>query len=149
MHPVIAEAVNASNLDRVSHGHREPCLTQAGSAEIVVSDRPTELLILEYSAMPLRTSEQYRASLQDSRRVFFRGQRVEDVTTHPVMSEAVAHASIDFDMAEQSEYRSLAVVGTEPTAYSRYYHLPTTSDDLFKRSALIEAGPARGAHWSS
>jgi aromatic ring hydroxylase len=94
--------------------------------------------------MPLRTAEQYRASLQDSRRVFFRGQRVDDITSHPIMSEAVSHASIDFDMAEQAEYRSLAVIGDGPTAYSRYYHLPATSDDLLKRSALIEAATREG-----
>ena len=35
--------------------------------------------------MPLRTAEQYIASLRDKRRVFFRGQPVPDVTTHPVI----------------------------------------------------------------
>jgi aromatic ring hydroxylase len=94
--------------------------------------------------MPLRTSAQYRASLQDARRVFFRGQRVDDVTTHPATAEAVAHASIDFDMAEHPEHRALAVVGSGDNTYSRYFHLPTTSDDLSKRSALIEAATREG-----
>jgi hypothetical protein len=47
MHSVIAETVDASNLDGVAHGRRQPCLTQTGSVEIVVSDRLRELLILE------------------------------------------------------------------------------------------------------
>ncbi len=94
--------------------------------------------------MPLRTTAEYRASLQDARRVFFRGQRVDDVTTHPAMAEAVTHAAIDFEMAEQPEFRDLAVVGSGPDEYSRYFHLPTTADDLLKRSALIESATREG-----
>ena len=35
--------------------------------------------------MTLRSADDYRASLRDDRRVFFRGQPVEDVTTHPLL----------------------------------------------------------------
>ena len=40
----------------------------------------------------LRTAEEYRESLRDDRRVFYRGTAVEDVTTHPVFSLAIDHA---------------------------------------------------------
>ena len=33
--------------------------------------------------MPLRSAEQYIESLRDGRTVYFRGQQVPDVTTHP------------------------------------------------------------------
>src|SRR5262245_50257311 len=46
------------------------------------------------SFMPLRSVDEYLASLRDGRTVFFRGQRVPDVTTHPVIGVAVRHASI-------------------------------------------------------
>ena len=36
--------------------------------------------------MPLRTVQQYVESLRDDRTVFFRGERVPDVTRHPVIS---------------------------------------------------------------
>ena len=39
----------------------------------------------------LRSPEQYRESLRDSRTVFYRGEKVEDVTTHPVLRHAVEH----------------------------------------------------------
>ena len=39
--------------------------------------------------MPLRSAQQYIESLRDGRTVYFRGQRVPDVTTHPVISVAV------------------------------------------------------------
>jgi hypothetical protein len=44
------------------------------------------------STMGLRTAEQYRSSLRDGRAVFFRGEKVADVTTHPVIGIAVEHA---------------------------------------------------------
>jgi len=45
--------------------------------------------------MALRTVAQYRESLPDGRVVFYRGQRVPNVTAHPVIRVAIEHASID------------------------------------------------------
>src|SRR5207302_8291212 len=56
----------------------------------------------------LRSPEEYRESLRDGRRVFYRGERVEDVTTHPVFRHAVEHASLDYVMAEDPAQRALA-----------------------------------------
>ncbi len=94
--------------------------------------------------MALRTPEEYRASLRDGRRVFFRGERVADVTTHPALAEAVDHATIDYCMAEDPKYRELAVVGQGNEAYSRYFHIPRDGEDLLKRSRLIEAATREG-----
>lgn len=94
--------------------------------------------------MPLRSPEEYRASLRDGRTVYFRGQRVADVTAHPVIGTAVNHACIDYAMAEEPEFRELAVVNGPTGPYSRYFHLPQTADDLLKRSALIEQATALG-----
>src|SRR5215475_12561055 len=92
--------------------------------------------IWEPNAMGLRTAEQYKESLRDGRSVYFRGERVHDVTTHPVIGVAVEHACIDYRMAEDPRYQDLAVVtdpqGGEP--YSRYYHLPRNAEDLLQRS---------------
>jgi 4-hydroxybutyryl-CoA dehydratase / vinylacetyl-CoA-Delta-isomerase len=89
----------------------------------------------------LRTPDEYRESLRDSRRVFYRGQQVEDVTTHPVLMHAVEHASLDYQMAEDPVQRELAV-GAD--GYSRYFAVPRTADDLLARSALIEAATRAG-----
>ena len=88
--------------------------------------------------MPLMTPDAYKASLRDGRRVFYRGEAVEDVTKHPVIGLAVDHAAIDYEMAHGSEDRALAVVEGPDGPYSRYYHIPESADDLLKRSALIE-----------
>ena len=34
--------------------------------------------------MGLRTPQEYKASLQDDRVIYYKGERVKDVTTHPV-----------------------------------------------------------------
>jgi aromatic ring hydroxylase len=89
----------------------------------------------------LRSPDDYRESLRDGRRVFYRGEAVPDVTTHDVFRHAVAHASLDYEMAHDERYRSLAI-GDD--GYSRYYTVPRTSDDLLARSALIEAATRAG-----
>jgi len=96
--------------------------------------------------MPLRTVEQYVESLRDGRTVYFRGERVPDVTRHPVISVAVKHASIDYQLAEDPVQRALAVTTGADSGgeYSRYYQVPRSSDDLLKRCALIERATAAG-----
>jgi len=85
--------------------------------------------------MPLRSPDEYRASLRDNRIVYYKGERVPDVTTHPVLGVAVNHAAIDFE--DRSE---LAIDGD----HSRYFKLPQTSQDLLDRSRLIEETTRKG-----
>lgn len=94
--------------------------------------------------MGLRTPQQYIDSLKDNRTVFYRGEQVADVTSHPVIKKAVHHACLDFEMAEDPAYRDLAVVTEGSDRYSRYFKIPASSDDLLKRSQLIEAATALG-----
>jgi aromatic ring hydroxylase len=93
----------------------------------------------ETEARPrLRTPDEYRESLRDGRRVYFRGGQVDDVTTHPHLSQAVDHAAeTEFGLAESPEHRGLAVA---PDGHSRYFHIPRSAEDLLTRSELIEAG---------
>ena len=94
--------------------------------------------------MGLRTPAEYVESLRDGRAVFYRGERVPDVTVHPVIAKAVRHACVDYEMAEDAETRELAVVADEGEPYARYFKVPGSTDDLRLRSRLIEASTARG-----
>ncbi len=94
--------------------------------------------------MSLRTPDEYIESLRDGREVWFRGERVADVTEHPVIGKAVQHATIDYRMAESDTCRDLAVVTEDGRAYSRYYKIPVDASDLLLRSRLIEAATAEG-----
>ena len=94
--------------------------------------------------MPLLTAEEYKKSLRDGRAVYYRGKRVDDVATHPVIGRAVDHAAIDYRMAHDASDRPLAVVDGPNGPCSRYYAIPRTSEDLLQRSALIERATALG-----
>lgn len=94
--------------------------------------------------MGLRTSKEYIESVRDGRTVFYRGERVDDVTTHPIIKKAVHHACVDFDMAEDPALRELAVIEEGGDTYSRYYKIPASTDDLLKRCKLIETSTGIG-----
>ena len=55
-------------------------------------------------------------SLRDGREVYFKGQRVADVTAHPEIRLAIDHAAIDYDMAHDPAWRALAVCDGSATA---------------------------------
>jgi aromatic ring hydroxylase len=90
--------------------------------------------------MRLRTAEAYLEGLRDGRVVYYRGQRVEDVTTHPVLGRGARHTAIDFRLAEDPEHRPLLLAEDPATqrTISRYFLIPRTSQDLLQRRLLIE-----------
>jgi 4-hydroxybutyryl-CoA dehydratase/vinylacetyl-CoA-Delta-isomerase len=96
--------------------------------------------------MGLRTREQFLEGLRDDREVYYRGERVKDVTDHSELGVAARHAAIDFDLAEDPRFRDLAVcseAGAEE--YSAYFRVPVSPGDLLARSKLIETATAQGA----
>jgi 4-hydroxybutyryl-CoA dehydratase / vinylacetyl-CoA-Delta-isomerase len=93
--------------------------------------------------MGLQEIPAYLDSLRDGRRVYYRGELVDDVAQHPVLGRAISHAAVDFEMAHDPAHRPLAVVeGPEP--YSRYYLVPQSAEDLKQRSRLIAEGTRLG-----
>jgi 4-hydroxybutyryl-CoA dehydratase / vinylacetyl-CoA-Delta-isomerase len=89
--------------------------------------------------MPLISPEHYKESLNDGRIVYYKGERVENVATHPDLSVCVDLMAIDYEMAENPEFRDLAVMPDPETgqAISRYYYKPQNADDLLKAHELI------------
>lgn len=83
-------------------------------------------------------------SLRDGRSVFYRGERgerVADVPAHPVLGAAVRHAALDYELAEDPRFRSIAV-GAD--GFSRYYTVPANAADLRARQRLIDASTREG-----
>ena len=89
--------------------------------------------------MPLRTVEQYKESLKDDRLVYFRGQRLTDVTQHPLIQIAIDHEATDYRLMHDPEFRDLAVVHNPDTGeeMSRYFLPPQNAEQLLKRSEFI------------
>ncbi|OFW34713.1 MAG: hypothetical protein A3J28_10750 [Acidobacteria bacterium RIFCSPLOWO2_12_FULL_60_22] len=91
--------------------------------------------------MGLRTPEQFRNSLKDDRVVYYKGKRVEDVTTHPVLKIGVDSSAVDYELAENPATRELAVVTSpEGEPYSRFFLPPRSPEDLLRRRKLAETG---------
>jgi len=89
--------------------------------------------------MALISPGQYRKSLNDGRVVYYKGEKVENVATHPNLSVCVDLMAIDFEMCEDPKYRDMAVMTDPETGneISRYYHKPQNADDLLRAHELI------------
>src|SRR5271169_1955089 len=94
--------------------------------------------------MGLRTREQFLDGLRDDREVYYRGERVMNVPDHAELGVAARHAAIDFQFADDSKFREIAVHQEGGEKFSAYYRMPRDSRDLLARSKLIEAGTAEG-----
>lgn len=95
--------------------------------------------------MGLKTPQQYVESLRDGRTVYYRGERVADVTTHPEISLGVKHAALEYASAQDPAHADLCVY-TDPTGASSsgYFKVPESAGDLLRRHALIDHGTRVG-----
>jgi 4-hydroxybutyryl-CoA dehydratase / vinylacetyl-CoA-Delta-isomerase len=92
--------------------------------------------------MALRSVASYKAGLQDSRRVFYRGQQIKDVTADPDLAPAVAHSSLCYSIHEERPDLAVTEIDGEPTSY--FWVPPVTAEDLSRRGRLIEELSRRG-----
>jgi 4-hydroxybutyryl-CoA dehydratase/vinylacetyl-CoA-Delta-isomerase len=96
--------------------------------------------------MSLRDGKQYIESLRDGREVYIHGERVEDVTTHPVIRRAIDHGAIDYELDKRGELRELLVTRSPTTGNEirRYFEIPMSVEDLLRRRELIETTTTHG-----
>ena len=91
--------------------------------------------------MAIRTVEEYKASLRDGRRVYIMGEKVADVTTHPVLGPTcdLVGAAYELCAAKDPAIRDLYVAPHPVTGepMSRFYLTPRTAEDLARRSTMI------------
>ena len=89
--------------------------------------------------MGIRSPEEYVAGLRDGRTVYQGGERVDDVTSHPVLGICAEHGSSVFRLAQLEDLRDLFVVSQgEAAPYSRYFAFPESREELLRRAELIE-----------
>ena len=96
--------------------------------------------------MGLRTAQQYLQGLRDGRYVTFKGERVEDVTTHEHLGVGARHTALDFELAEAPEHRELFIWTDDSGArHSRYFKRPEDAQDLLNRREMIETSTREAA----
>jgi aromatic ring hydroxylase len=87
--------------------------------------------------MALRTAAQYLESLRDGRTVYYKGERVADVTTHEELGRGARHCAIDYAIADDPEHRDLVRYTEHGQELNRFYKLPRTAEDLLRRREMI------------
>jgi 4-hydroxybutyryl-CoA dehydratase/vinylacetyl-CoA-Delta-isomerase len=92
--------------------------------------------------MGIRTVEEYKQSLKDGRRVYIRGEKVDDVTAHPILGVSVDTVAQGFALTASAdpEVRKLFVVPHPKTGepINRYFVTPRNGEDLMLRTKMIQ-----------
>lgn len=83
--------------------------------------------------MPIRSKEEYVEGLRDSREVYYKGERVEDVTTHPATRGMIETQGELFDLQRENEDLMTFESPTTGDPVSIFYKMPETKEDLEQR----------------
>jgi 4-hydroxybutyryl-CoA dehydratase / vinylacetyl-CoA-Delta-isomerase len=93
----------------------------------------------------IRTVDAYLESLRDGRVIYSMGERVKDVTTHPVLRKVVEAGAMDWVVTNHSDTRSLFVSKNEKGEDVHFLWIaPKTSEDLLKRREVYMMGSRFG-----
>ncbi|MFZ0451636.1 MAG: 4-hydroxyphenylacetate 3-hydroxylase N-terminal domain-containing protein, partial [Desulfatiglandaceae bacterium] len=86
----------------------------------------------------IRSVEQYLESLKDGRVIYCLGERVKDVTTHPILQAVVQSAAMDYVFPNDPEYRDLFVTKNENGDEVHFLlTAPKNADDLIRRREIF------------
>ncbi len=88
----------------------------------------------------IRTGQQYRDSIRDGRQVWINGERVRDVTTHPMFKPLVDIRARIYDMQHEPEHAPMMSYRDELGNFSPVgLKLPFTQDDWHAKRAATDA----------
>lgn len=86
-----------------------------------------------------KTGDEFRASLRDDREVYYRGERIDDVTTHVATAKGIDTIAGMFDAQQQPAGQDvLTYVRDDGARVTAAYMLPRTPEDLAFRREGIE-----------
>lgn len=92
--------------------------------------------------MPMKTGAEYREALKKlNTKIFFRGERIEDVTTHPATIPHVNAAAMTYDMAHDPTSEDLVTATSHLTGkkINRFTHIHQSREDLVKKVRMLRA----------
>ena len=90
--------------------------------------------------MKLKNGAEYIESLRDIKPVvYYKGEKINDVTRHPATAPHVRAAAMTYALASDKEYRDLAVATSHLTGrpISRFTHVHQNIEDLIKKVKLL------------
>jgi 4-hydroxybutyryl-CoA dehydratase/vinylacetyl-CoA-Delta-isomerase len=92
--------------------------------------------------MDIKTKDDYIQSLKDQKHVvYFDGEKVDDITTHPAFIPHINAAAMTYEMALKPEFEDLATAVSHLTGerISRFTHIHQSVEDLIKKVQLLRA----------
>lgn len=87
----------------------------------------------------LKTGAEYLESLNDGRRVFISGERVENVATHRVLGVAAETVATGYDLAREQSSLFFAEDPDSGELVNRFFVQPRTPKDLEYRTRMIHS----------
>lgn len=81
----------------------------------------------------IRTGEQYRDSIRDGREVYINGERVKDVTKHPMFKPLVDIRARIYDMQHEEATQKIMTVEQDGELNATGNALPYTQEDWWKK----------------
>jgi len=90
--------------------------------------------------MKLKNSSEYIESLRKIRpTIFYKGEKINDVTRHPATAPHVRSAAMTYALASKDEYRDMATATSHLTGrvISRFTHVHQNIEDLIKKIKLL------------
>jgi 4-hydroxyphenylacetate 3-monooxygenase len=90
--------------------------------------------------MPIRTGKEYLAGLRDSREIWYAGERVPDVTTHPALQNGALSIARLYDLQHEPDLQDIMTYPS-PISGARVGMssiMPRTLDDLVKRRKMMK-----------
>lgn len=81
----------------------------------------------------IRTGEEYKESLRDGRQVYIDGEKVADVTTHPMIKPVVDIKARMYDMAHEPETADIMAYENDGEKYAIGLKLPYTQEDWWNK----------------
>jgi len=89
--------------------------------------------------MGIKTPQQFIESLKDDRVVYCLGERVKDVTQHPILKICTDWIAMDFVIAQDSRYRDLLTEKNEEGEQVNFSLMPIcTIKDLLRRREIVK-----------
>ena len=87
----------------------------------------------------IRNGAQYRESLRDGREVYIDGERVKDVTKHPMLKPAIDIRARIYDMAHEAATRDVMTYEEDGERFAIGLKLPYTEGDWHAKRRSIDA----------
>ncbi|MDH5364566.1 MAG: 4-hydroxybutyryl-CoA dehydratase [Dehalococcoidia bacterium] len=89
--------------------------------------------------MAIRTAQQYVESLRDDRVVYFMGQRVKDVTQHPILRICANWMAMDYFLQHDPNYQGLVTEKNEDGELVAFVFMPQRSaGDLLRLREIVK-----------